>query len=137
MTYAAEFFVQYVFHFKMFGCLLFDIKYIGMTICAVKPLHMRCMGKYSIYKDEKPLDFDKKLELNAEWSGISPAVFPHASHVQWLDCSNCHPDIFNIKKKTTKHFEMKYILDKKFCGVCHLSVALPIDDCKGCHPKMR
>lgn len=93
--------------------------------------------KYSIYKDEKPLDFDKKLELRAEWSGISPAVFPHATHVQWLDCGNCHPDIFNIKKKTTKHFEMKFILDKKFCGACHLSVAFPIDDCKGCHPKMR
>jgi len=97
---------------------------------AIKP-------KYSIYKDEKPLDFDKLLELRAEWGGISPAVFPHAAHVQWLDCANCHPDIFNIKKKTTKHFEMKYILDKKFCGVCHLSVALPIDNCKGCHPKMR
>jgi c(7)-type cytochrome triheme protein len=93
--------------------------------------------KYSIYKDEKPMDFDKKLELRAEWSGISPAVFPHASHVQWLDCANCHPDIFNIKKKTTKHFAMKYILDNKFCGACHLSVAFPIDDCKGCHPKMR
>ncbi len=97
---------------------------------AIKP-------KYSIYKDEKPLDFDKLLELRAEWSGISPAVFPHAAHVQWLDCANCHPDIFNIKKKTTKHFEMKYILDKKFCGVCHLSVALPVDNCKGCHPKMK
>ena len=97
---------------------------------AIKP-------KYSISKDEKPLDFDKLLELRAEWSVISPAVFPHAAHVQWLDCANCHPDIFNIKKKTTKHFEMKYILEKKFCGVCHLSVALPIDNCKGCHPKMR
>jgi c(7)-type cytochrome triheme protein len=93
--------------------------------------------KYSIYKDEKPLDFDKLLELRAEWSGISPAVFPHSSHVAWLDCSNCHPDIFNIKKKTTKHFEMKYILDKKFCGACHLSIAFPIDDCKRCHPKMK
>jgi len=97
---------------------------------AIKP-------KYSIYRDEKPLNFDKMLELRAEWSGISPAVFPHAAHVQWLDCANCHPDIFNIKKKTTKHFEMKYILEKKFCGVCHLSVALPVDNCKGCHPKMR
>jgi c(7)-type cytochrome triheme protein len=93
--------------------------------------------KYNFFKDEKPLDFDKTLVLEAEWSGISPAVFPHAAHVQWLDCANCHPDIFNIKKKTTKHFEMKYILSKKFCGVCHLSVALPIDNCRACHPKMR
>jgi len=47
MTYTAELFLQYVFHFKMFGCLLFNIEYIGMTIHTVKPLHMRCMGKYS------------------------------------------------------------------------------------------
>lgn len=93
--------------------------------------------KYSLYRDEKPLEFDKLLELRAEWGGISPAVFPHAAHVQWLDCANCHPDIFNIKKKTTRHFEMRYILNKKFCGVCHLSVAFPLDDCRRCHPGMR
>lgn len=84
----------------------------------------------------KPQDipFNKTLILESEWSIISPAIFPHKAHVEWLDCSSCHPDIFNIKKKTTKHFSMDAILDGKFCGVCHLNVAFPINDCQGCHP---
>jgi len=92
---------------------------------------------YSIFnKNEKPLAFDKDLELAATWNYVPPAFFPHAAHTQWLDCANCHPDIFNIRKKTTKNFAMKYILEKKFCGVCHLKVAFPLDDCAGCHPAM-
>ncbi len=75
----------------------------------------------------------KPLLLEAEWSGIPPAIFSHKVHTKWLDCNNCHPDIFNIKLKTTKHFSMKRILDREFCGVCHLTVAFPMDDCKRCH----
>jgi c(7)-type cytochrome triheme protein len=94
--------------------------------------------KQSIFDDNyTPIKFGKKLELAAEMSMIPPAIFPHKAHVRWLDCSNCHPDIFMIKKKGTEHFDMKYILEGKFCGVCHLNVAFPIDDCDRCHPKMR
>lgn len=75
----------------------------------------------------------KPIMLDAEWSGIPPAIFSHKAHMQWLDCNNCHPDIFNIKKKTTKHFSMDRILKREFCGVCHLTVAFPMDDCKRCH----
>lgn len=93
---------------------------------------------YSIFnKDEKPLGFDKNLVLQADWAMVPPAVFDHNTHSRWLDCANCHPDIFNVKKKTTKHFSMKYILDSKFCGVCHLRTAFPLDNCKRCHPGMR
>lgn len=91
--------------------------------------------KYSLFREaEKPLEFDKRLTLEAEWPYVPPAYFPHAAHVAVLDCSNCHPDIFNIRKKTTKHFLMEYILAGKFCGVCHLSVAFPMNDCNRCHP---
>jgi len=94
--------------------------------------------KYSIFKeDEKPMEFDKLLTLEAEWAYVPPAFFPHVAHVKWLDCSNCHPDIFNIRKKTTKHFLMQYILEGKFCGVCHLNVAFPMNDCTRCHPKIK
>ncbi len=75
----------------------------------------------------------KPLMLEAEWSGIPAAIFSHKVHTQWLDCNNCHPDIFNIKKKTTKHFSMERILKREFCGVCHLTVAFPMDDCRRCH----
>lgn len=81
--------------------------------------------------------FKKNLLLESEWSMTPDAIFPHDVHESWLDCSNCHPEIFNIKKKTTKHFAMSYILDNKFCGVCHGKVAFPIDDCKRCHPKKK
>ncbi len=77
----------------------------------------------------------KPILLEAEWGGIPPAIFSHKAHAQWLDCNTCHPDIFNIKKKTTKHFSMNRILKREFCGVCHLTVAFPMDDCKRCHSK--
>jgi c(7)-type cytochrome triheme protein len=94
--------------------------------------------KQSIFDDDfTPIPFDKKLELSAEWSMIPPAIFPHKAHARWLDCANCHPDIFKIKKKGTKHFLMNYILEGKFCGVCHINVAFPMDDCDRCHPKIR
>jgi len=97
----------------------------------IKPL-------YSIYKpEEEPLDFRKKLELKAEWAFVPSAYFSHAVHVQWLDCGSCHPDIFNIKKKTTEHFSMQYILEEKFCGICHLRVAFPMDNCQRCHPGIK
>ena len=93
---------------------------------------------YSIFnKSEKPLKFDKKLTLQAAWNYVPPAYFDHKTHTDWLDCSNCHPDIFNVKKKTTEHFSMEYILENKFCGVCHLRVALPLDDCASCHPAIK
>lgn len=92
---------------------------------------------YLTLKPARDVKFTNKLMLEAEWPNVPPAYFPHKSHIQWLDCNNCHPDIFNIKKKTTKHFEMARILKGEFCGVCHLSVAFPMDDCKACHPGIK
>ncbi|NCO57903.1 MAG: hypothetical protein COW73_06700 [Nitrospirae bacterium CG18_big_fil_WC_8_21_14_2_50_70_55] len=80
--------------------------------------------------------YDKDLKLDAGWTMIPPAFFSHADHNLWLDCANCHPDIFNVKKKTTAHFSMRYNLDGKFCGLCHLRVSFPLDDCDRCHPAM-
>ncbi len=93
--------------------------------------------KSFLTEQSEPVQFEKELLLEAEMAMIPPAVFPHKKHIPWLDCANCHPDIFNIKKKTTKHFSMSYILNNEFCGVCHGKVAFPLDDCKRCHPKMR
>ncbi|MDA8099003.1 MAG: hypothetical protein M0042_05200 [Nitrospiraceae bacterium] len=76
----------------------------------------------------------KPILLEAEWNMIPAAIFSHKKHAAWLDCNNCHPDIFNIKKKTTKHFAMARILKREFCGICHLTVAFPMNDCKRCHP---
>jgi c(7)-type cytochrome triheme protein len=86
---------------------------------------------------KEPIKFEKELTLEAAWFMIPPAIFSHKLHGKWLDCSNCHPEIFNIKKKATKHFSMIYILNNEFCGVCHGKVAFPIDNCKRCHPAMK
>ena len=93
--------------------------------------------KSFLTEQSEPVQFEKELLLEAEMAMIPPAVFPHKKHIAWIDCANCHPDIFNIKKKTTKHFSMSYILNNEFCGVCHGKVAFPLDDCKRCHPKIR
>jgi len=79
----------------------------------------------------------KTLTLKAEMSGISSAVFPHKTHEQWLDCSSCHPELFNIKKKTTKSLRMANMVRGESCGICHLYVAFPLDDCRRCHPDMK
>ena len=85
----------------------------------------------------QPLQLDTTLSLEAEWAFVPPSIFPHAEHVRWLDCANCHPEPFNIKKKTTRHFSMKLNLARQFCGACHVRVAFPLDDCKRCHPAMQ
>jgi c(7)-type cytochrome triheme protein len=92
---------------------------------------------YLTIKPPEEVAIVKNLVLEAEWAGIPPAVFSHKAHASWLDCNNCHPDIFNLKKKTTKHFSMERILKREFCGVCHLTVAFPMNDCKGCHPAIK
>jgi c(7)-type cytochrome triheme protein len=95
----------------------------------IKPAH------YLSIRPPSQVAILKPLLLETEWGGIPAAIFSHKAHTQWLDCNNCHPDIFNIKKKTTKHFSMNRILKREFCGVCHLTVAFPMDDCKRCHSR--
>ncbi len=106
----------------------------GNGIDWVKALEKRLIAPAN-YLSIKPPDVAviKPLLLDAEWANIPPAIFSHKVHSQWLDCNNCHPDIFNIQKKTTKHFAMNRILRREFCGVCHLTVAFPMNDCKRCH----
>lgn len=91
----------------------------------------------SLEEGYEPLPFARDLELEANWAMVPPAVFPHDEHQAWHDCAECHPAPFNVKKKTTEHFEMRFILEGKFCGLCHLKVAFPLDDCRRCHPEMR
>jgi c(7)-type cytochrome triheme protein len=92
--------------------------------------------KSILESDFKPILYDQEFEVPAAWAMISPANFSHGEHIRWVECSSCHPDIFAVEKRRTRHFLMKHILDGKFCGACHTKVAFPIDDCKACHPRM-
>ena len=61
------------------------------------------------------------------------AVFPHAPHVEWLACSNCHDALFP-RQKTGRLQGMTAIFEGKSCGVCHGTVAFaPEGSCYRCH----
>jgi c(7)-type cytochrome triheme protein len=79
---------------------------------------------------------DKTLTLRAEMAWIPSAVFPHKTHEQWMDCSDCHPALFNIQKKTTRSLTMQNMFKGESCAVCHLRISFPLNDCKRCHPTM-
>jgi c(7)-type cytochrome triheme protein len=81
--------------------------------------------------------FANSILLEAVWVMGPSAVFPHGRHTQWLDCNDCHPSIFNIKKKFTEGLEMLHIVEGQYCGVCHGKVAFPLTDCLRCHPTMK
>ena len=59
-------------------------------------------------------------------------VYPHLQHTQWLDCTNCHDEIF-VPEKGKNQMSMAEILLGQKCGVCHGKVAFPVSDCRRCH----
>jgi c(7)-type cytochrome triheme protein len=80
------------------------------------------------------------LELPLRWTTTAPRTvvsFPHKEHVQWLDCANCHPDMFSIKKMGTVEFNKEKNLYGMYCGTCHMTVAFPMNGCNRCHPDQK
>lgn len=84
-----------------------------------------------------PMNMERTFRVDASLTRVPPAEFSHGKHTAWLNCSQCHPELFSIKKDATKYFSMNAILEGEFCGVCHLRVAFPMDDCRRCHVGMR
>ena len=73
------------------------------------------------------------LDIIFEDTGDMPWVkFPHMAHTKWLDCSNCHPEIF-IPKKGANNPSMDGILAGEHCGRCHDKVAFALWICERCH----
>ncbi|NGZ05964.1 MAG: cytochrome c, class I [Magnetococcales bacterium] len=84
---------------------------------------------------EEPMILD--LDIVREVKGFMPdVVYPHDRHTEWLDCSNCHPDIF-IPQKGQNTISMAQILMGQKCGVCHGKVAFPVSECRLCHSKKK
>lgn len=83
--------------------------------------------------------FPDKLRQPLKLGTASPrsdVSFSHQEHFAELDCSSCHPEIFNIKKKSTASFTMDTNIYGSFCGVCHMLVSFPMNDCRRCHKGM-
>lgn len=78
-----------------------------------------------------PFQFDIDIPAVGAMPNV---VFPHFPHTYWLDCGNCHPDIF-IMKKGANPISMVKIVNGEFCGRCHGRVAFPIANCSRCHVK--
>lgn len=70
-------------------------------------------------------------------TSVQPMVrFPHRQHTEWLDCSNCHSQLFEEKAGATRISMMAILMGQK-CGVCHGAVAFPLTECNRCHTVVR
>lgn len=58
--------------------------------------------------------------------------FSHKAHTEWLDCSNCHPAIFEPRAGANP-MDMGQILGGEYCGICHDRVAFSLFTCERCH----
>ena len=74
---------------------------------------------------------DQDILLNQR-GGMPMVRFPHRSHTQWLDCSNCHEQPFKSKAGANR-LSMMQMLQGEQCGVCHGAVAFPLTECTRCH----
>ena len=75
------------------------------------------------------------LNVDIPAVGAMPdVVFPHGPHTMWLQCGNCHPGIF-IMKKGANPISMVKIVNGQYCGRCHGRVAFPLANCERCHVK--
>ncbi|MDH3319143.1 MAG: hypothetical protein OEO84_05565 [Betaproteobacteria bacterium] len=79
--------------------------------------------------DAMVLELDVLLDPNGS---LPPVRFAHADHTRWLDCSNCHPQLFEMQKGASG-ISMLRILEGEQCGTCHGAVAFPLTECKRCH----
>ncbi len=73
------------------------------------------------------------LDILLNMRGGTPIVrFPHRAHTMWLDCTNCHQQLFQSKAGANK-LSMTAMLNGEQCGVCHGAVAFPLTECNRCH----
>jgi c(7)-type cytochrome triheme protein len=77
-----------------------------------------------------PLELDVIMRNTKQMPNVR---FPHRSHTEWLECSNCHPAPFAEKAGSTA-IRMEDIFRGKFCGMCHDRVAFVTHrNCYRCH----
>jgi len=99
-------------------------------VAALKDGHIRPIVDLA---DPEAEPFLMDLVIVREVKGSMPnVVYPHLAHTEWLDCANCHDEIF-VPQKGANQISMAGILLGQKCGVCHGKVAFPVSDCRRCH----
>jgi c(7)-type cytochrome triheme protein len=105
----------------------------GNKVDWVRALNNGSIAPWVELEDPEAEMFTMDLIIVREVKGSMPnVVFPHLQHTEWLDCTNCHDDIF-IPEKGKNQISMASILLGQKCGVCHGTVAFPVTDCRRCH----
>lgn len=91
----------------------------------------------NLYPETKVRTLDRDILLDLK--GSMPIVrFPHRQHTEWLDCDNCHGELFGQEKLFEEQtgatkISMLRILEGEQCGQCHGAVSFPLTECKRCH----
>src|SRR5512139_449939 len=81
------------------------------------------------------LKVQKDFSLEPKVEGMPEIIFSHRKHTVWNGCEVCHPEIFKGIKRGLTKYSMPEIIEGKYCGVCHNTVAFPLLDCQRCHAK--
>ncbi len=79
------------------------------------------------------MTFPLEVVIKTKSASMEDVVFPHFIHTFWLNCTNCHPAIFNMKAGGNPDMTMAKIAAGQYCGRCHDRVAFPLTDCQRCH----
>jgi c(7)-type cytochrome triheme protein len=111
--------------------------FAGNRVNWVEALNQKKIAPRADRNDPKAEPVVMDLNVVREVKGSMPdVVYPHKQHTEWLDCSNCHPAIFNPQKGSNQ-ISMAAILLGEKCGVCHGKVAFPVSECRLCHSKKK
>lgn len=89
----------------------------------------------SLRPDTKIRLRDSDILLNLK-GGMPIVRFPHRQHTMWLDCDNCHEQLFKSEPGANQ-YSMLSILEGDQCGLCHGAVAFPLTECFRCHSVLR
>ena len=76
--------------------------------------------------------FDMNVLMPSKTGMIAGAHFSHKIHTTWMGCESCHIKIF-MPLAGSNDLTMSTIVEGKACGVCHGTVAFPLNDCARCH----
>jgi c(7)-type cytochrome triheme protein len=80
-----------------------------------------------------PLKAQADFSIASRGSWMPDIIFSHKKHALWNGCEVCHPEVFPSVKKNTMKFSMFQIAEGEYCGLCHGSVAFPLEECQRCH----
>lgn len=81
-------------------------------------------------KENKVFNMDILFKMKGGY--VDNVIFPHGLHTYWLDCTNCHNEIF-FQFAGWNEVKMQEIVKGEWCGRCHGKVAFPVSDCTRCH----